>query len=174
MKHGFVKRYKITNDGTYYSSKTPDAVIEEIEKARHAGYRIRVYYRDQKTGRCWMDEALTTGTVGRSTGRIKIPLLIATRRSLGGPALLDSCIIKIASSGRTLYQHPSFNMPRIDIVPSHVPGYEWGVDFDHSRRANFKTRKQAERYAAKMSGETQRQIKQKAPEIRGEDSRYLC
>lgn len=55
----------------------------------------------------WNEQFDVTGYVGRSTGPIKVPLLIHNRRSLGGPAILDHCIIGVRETGkdgRLLYQ----------------------------------------------------------------------
>jgi hypothetical protein len=49
------------------------------------------------------------GTIGRSTGTIKIPLLINNSRSFGGPGLLDDCIIKITVDKKTVYSHPLYH-----------------------------------------------------------------
>ncbi len=152
LSNGNTLQYHQLGNGTCYNVKTSVGVVEELEKARLAGIRIRVFYGDQETGRCWMDENDTIGTVGRSSGRIKIPLLIKTKRSFGGGAILDSAIVKLMVRGRTVYEHPKFNMPTMRVVVSHVPGYVAGVDFDNSRQANFKTRQQALNYVVFMEG----------------------
>jgi len=148
-----VNQYHQLDNGHCYNVKTPVGVVEILEKYSNGSTRIRVFYGDQETGRCWMEENDTMGTIGRSTGRIKIPLLIKTRRSFGGGAILDSAIVKITASGHTLYEHPKFNMPTMTVVESHVPGYAAGVDFDHSRQANFVDRAKARRWVAFMRGE---------------------
>ena len=144
---------KIVN-GTSYHDETPRAVIDCLENARISGARIRVFYGDQETGRCWMDEYDTIGTVGRSTGTNKIPLLIKTKRSFGGAAILDHCIVKI--TGGTVYQHPKFNMPEMTIGPSvqysDPPEFSIAVLFDGKEWAKFKTYKQALNYIAFMEG----------------------
>ena len=152
LSNGNTIQYHQLDNGTCYNVKTPIRVIEQLERARLGGDRIRVFYGDQETGRCWMDENDTIGTVGRSTGRIKIPLLIKTKHSYGGGAILDSAIVKILYDKCVRYQHSNFHTPTMKVVDSHVPGCTAGVDFDHVRQANFKTRAQAERYIAFMAG----------------------
>lgn len=153
LSNGNTIRYQQLENGTCYHAETPEAVVRALENARLNDWRIRVFYGDTVTGRSWMDECDTMGTVGRSCGRIKIPLLIKSRRSMGGGALLDHFIIKITADHSLVYEHPKFNMPEMKVVESHVPGYTAGVDFDNSRQANFKTKAQAERYVAFMRGE---------------------
>ena len=84
--------YRIEGD-TAYHIDTPIPVIEILEDARRNRSRIRIWYG--KDGRCWNDEFDTIGTVGRSTGQYKIPLLIKNSRSIGGAAILDDCIIRV-------------------------------------------------------------------------------
>ncbi len=159
LSNGNTIQYHQLDNGTCYNVKTPVGVVEELEKSRLSGVRIRVFYGDQETGRCWMEENNTIGTVGQSTGRIKIPLLIKTKRSFGGGAILDSDIVKITIKihgvviPQIVYEHPNFHMPKMEIVKSHVPRYEWGVNIEYCREANFTKRSCAERYIAFMRGE---------------------
>ena len=102
--------YKIFGD-TAYNIDTPDIIVNILEKARTSrAYRLKFYYGDNKTGTLWGEEI---GYVGRSTESIKIPLVIFNSRSLGGPALLDHCIVKIEYANRkqggVLYQHPNLH-----------------------------------------------------------------
>jgi hypothetical protein len=88
-------------DGTHYSDDTPRAVIDVLERARRAGQRIRVHYgttegslahRNGGTiGEDWDDVFDVTGTVSRSIGPKRVPLIAARRDSIGGSAISDSC-----------------------------------------------------------------------------------
>lgn len=84
--------------GTYYHEETPVIVCDILEESRISKHRIKIYYGDVKTGTPWSD--FVTCHVGRSTGRVKIPLAIKTSRSLGGEAILDNCIIKIEHANK--------------------------------------------------------------------------
>jgi len=101
------KSYKLAN-GTYYSTMTNDEVINVIETAKRNRTRLVLDYGDVLTGKSWNEIYDITGYVGRSTGEVKIPLLIHNSRSIGGPAILDNCIIKISESKgkKVLYKHP--------------------------------------------------------------------
>lgn len=101
--------YKVAN-GTYYSSKTPDKVIEVLENARLGHVRLRLDY-GHENGQSWGEVNDVTGYVGRSTGSAKIPILVHNTRSMGGGAILDHCIVKITRSNdknRVLYQHKTY------------------------------------------------------------------
>lgn len=106
-------KYKVTPSGTAYHYDTPDDLVEVLEGLRSRGTRIRIYYGSQDTGLDWEEQYDVFGTIGRSTGRIKIPLLIANSRSLGGGSLLDNAIVKIEHAnkrdGGVIWQHPKYH-----------------------------------------------------------------
>lgn len=99
----------IVND-THYDDRTPEQVARVLESARMSKQRICVRYGDPQTGRDWGDPKMC-GTIGRSTGSRKVPLLIKTSRSMGGEALLDRNIVRVTESagGRVLYTHPAYH-----------------------------------------------------------------
>ena len=97
---------KIVN-GTSYHDSTNNKVIDWLETSRAREQRIRLFYG--KDGKSWSEEDDTIGSVGRSTGKNKVPLLIKSSRSMGGGSILDDCIYRIDtkdSKGRivTVYQ----------------------------------------------------------------------
>lgn len=116
LSNGNTITYKIVND-TFYHNDTSERIIDILENARknRGQTRLRFAYGDIKTGRDWGDTYDTVGYIGRSMGRIKIPLLIKTTRSSGGPGLLDHCIIRIEQktspkgSYQEVYRHPSYH-----------------------------------------------------------------
>tara|TARA_R110000765_G_C18497394_1_gene554916 strand:+ start:19 stop:330 length:312 start_codon:yes stop_codon:yes gene_type:complete len=101
-----MKNYKEVN-GTFYDVKTIEKVVKVLEDCRLNETRIVLDYGDIETGRTWGDVYDITGRVGRSTGNVKIPLLIHNIRSMGGPSILDHCIIGIKESkgGKVLYSY---------------------------------------------------------------------
>lgn len=124
------KDYLVVND-TWYHMETALEVIKVLENARESGRAIWVDYGNQETGFSWNEECDTRGTIGRSTGPVKVPLLIE-EGEFGGPAMLEHCIVNIMSvkSGRILYRHPTF-----------TPKYLWDtaeieLNCDKSMRAS--------------------------------------
>ena len=98
--------------GIYYHRATPQKVLETLELVRSSRQRIRIYYGDAHSGRDWLEEWDVEGTIGCSMGPLKVPLLIKTPRSLGGPAILDHCIVQIKLAGQrggVLYRHPHYH-----------------------------------------------------------------
>lgn len=87
-------------DGTIYHSATSDRVIGLLEqsRAKREDFRLVLVLGDKTTGKVWEECTPMRGCVGRSTGMYKIPLLIRTRRSRGGEAIMDQHIIQIRMS----------------------------------------------------------------------------
>ena len=114
-----MKTYKIVN-GTSYDIRTPDEVIRVLENARLNRTRLHIslgHTDGSNAGLDWLEEFESHGYIGRSMGPIKVPLLVANRRSLGGGALLDHCIVRIRHSagGRVLWQHPAYHFGSMEI-----------------------------------------------------------
>lgn len=151
--------YRVVH-GTFYHIETPRRVIDILESARQSQQRLRLHYGDQETGWDWLEEHGVEGYVGRSTGPIKVPLMIHNRRSLGGPALLDHCIIKIRSTGKhggVLYQHRDYHTGTFTIEPCHMELPDGriltcAVLVDGEDHARFETEAMARRWVAKMTG----------------------
>jgi hypothetical protein len=101
--------YKKVN-GTYYYEETSNAMINQLETLRINQTRCRFHWGDTETGKDWGDDCDVRGRIGRSTGPIKIPILIYNRRSFGGVSILTHCIVKITATkgGRVIYQHPKY------------------------------------------------------------------
>lgn len=105
--------YVIVN-GTSYDAETPAEVVKILESYRRQPAlhpvdpeRLRIFYGDSKTGQIWEDEPVS-GYVSRSTGDVKIPLLIYRKGSTGGEAIMDRCIMRIELSRgkKLLYLNP--------------------------------------------------------------------
>lgn len=155
-----MKKYKIYN-GTSYGVDTPEAVCRVLDHAltthqRGTGQRLRLFYGAE--GRYWAEENDVIGYVGRSTGTVKIPLLIVNARSRGGGAILDDCIVRIqdTATGAVLYQAEGYKFPEYSIHSATddlvARGYRWSVDDGGGICANFKTHGEATNYTLFMTG----------------------
>ena len=96
---------------TTFNLRTPERVRTILDWARINNKRIRIYYGNAETGCDWCEAYDTIGYIGRSCGKMKIPLLIPNRRSTGGTAILDHCIVRITCNHKVLYSHPNYHMP---------------------------------------------------------------
>jgi hypothetical protein len=99
-------------NGTSYHDRTDPKVIEVLEAVRKNKTRIRLILGDTETGRPWGETLGVTGTISRSQGPMKVPIMICNARSLGGAQLLDHCILGIRTSvkrdGTWFYKHPQY------------------------------------------------------------------
>jgi len=107
--HG--RKYNVYN-GTYYDVNTTDEMIYMLDRLHNNRERVIFRFGDTKTGKDWGESNDIIGTIGRSTGEVKIPLLIHSRRSSGGGLLLTGNIVKIIKSKgkQTVYKNPAYHM----------------------------------------------------------------
>ena len=138
---------KVIN-GTTFHVETPIEVCNILNDAisSRLSKRIRIFFGDKETGKDWNEFYDNIGYVGRSTGLIKIPLMIHNTRSTGGGAILDHCIVKITVDKKTVYQHPKYHCP-IVIKGCSVIDTE-----DNNVIANCKDAEMAKRYFDYLKG----------------------
>ena len=138
---------KVIN-GTTFHDETPITVCNILNDAisSRLSKRIRIFFGDKETGKDWNEFYDTIGYVGRSSGLIKIPLMIHNTRSTGGGAILDHCIVKITVDKKTVYQHPKYHCP-IVIKGCSVIDTE-----DNKVIANCKDAEMAKRYFDYLKG----------------------
>ena len=146
----------LTNPPTHYHADTPATVRQLIDSLIHTGRRVRLFYGDSQTGRDWGEEHMVTGTIGRSTGNQPIPLMIASRHSMGGDCILCHCIVRLLVNGREVYRHPNYHQPAYTIGPRHptLPKeYTTSVYANGANVANFRKESSARRWIQFMTGE---------------------
>ncbi|HRH90770.1 MAG TPA: hypothetical protein PLW01_02510 [Agitococcus sp.] len=142
-----------------FDENTCETVKTVLTECYNNQCRIRIWYGDADTGVSWLDEYDVTGTIGRSTGKQKIPLLIKNSRSSGGGGILCHCIIRIdvINSRRTIYKHPRFNVPTLGVYPNldedTKTKYPFIVLKYGSIVGRFKTEKSAYNYVDFMTGD---------------------
>lgn len=142
-----------------FDDNTCDKVKVALIDCYHSKARVRVWYGDTDTGVSWLEEYDTIGTIGRSGGQVKIPLLLKNARSSGGGGVLCHCIIRIdvISSKRTIYEHPLFYVPVLTVAINTDKDtknkYPFIVLKNNEVQARFKSEKQATNYIGFMTGE---------------------
>jgi len=151
-KNGNKTTYKEIH-GTYFHIDTPNEVCNVLNNYLHTNKRVKIYLGDIKTGKDWHEEHDTIGTIGRSTGNVKVPLLIATSRSNGGNAILDHCILKIkeTKTGYVPYCAKNYIAPTMQIVKSDLPEYEYNLNIDGKLYSRHHSLRSAELLKKKLS-----------------------
>lgn len=100
-------------NGTRYDKDTPEELIDVLEQVRNLGFRIRIYYGDQMTGVDWEETCDIEGYVKRSTGKIKLPILVYSTINSGGSEIPTAHIVKIEYAnkkyGGVLWEHPNYH-----------------------------------------------------------------
>ena len=140
---------------TYFDPATDPQVARVLERCRRDRRTVRLMLGDTDTGRCWLDEFHVVGRIGRSTGTLKVPLLIEGGAS-GGVAILTSCVLRIVdwTSGRDLYRHPACQAPDLAIRrATEDPALPWEVLHAGAVAACFADIGKAGAYVAFMCGE---------------------
>ena len=143
-------KYKVVN-GTSYNVETNPTVVQLLEQARQSRARVQLYYGDAKTGRDWCECHDVRGTIGRSMGPIKIPLLVSEVTNDGGFGVLDSAIVRLKIGGKEVWRHEKYHQPQ------HTIKKAWEEFGDHDKNpfevyadgklvARFKTETKAKRY----------------------------
>jgi hypothetical protein len=133
-----MKNYKVVGDMSF-DENTPDKVCNVLVNLNQSRERVRIYLGEN--GKAWNEDYDVCGVIGKSTGAVKIPLMINNKRSSGGGALLDQYIMKIVrtSDGKVLYQHPEFNCSTFTNVGCELfaDGEHWGKNHSEESAKRF-------------------------------------
>ncbi len=157
------------NKETQYHSETPQAVRNWLEILMNTDRRVRIFYGDTERsdfervhgrkpepGKDWGEDNDVIGTIGQSTGLKPIPLLIANKRSMGGGAVMDNCIVRLIVNGCEVYRHPNYHssFDNAVVMESELkPKYSHAVVTNEGEVARFHSEKSAKNWLAFMRGE---------------------
>ena len=140
---------------TYFDPGTHPEAAKVLEAARKRGRKLRLILGDTATGEPWLEEHDVVGRIGRSTGSLKIPLLIEADQR-GGSAILCACILAVIDwdSGDILYRHAAYREADLGIRPSEAADLPWSVMRGEEVVARFQDIAKACAYLAFMRGAT--------------------
>jgi hypothetical protein len=138
---------------TYFDPGTDPAVAKVLERYRKNEKKLRVFCGDTTTGRDWLEECDVIGTIGRSSGSQKVPLLVPPGESYGA-AISTACVLRLVDweTGRDQYRHPLYQVPKFEIVTGDLPKLPYEVLHEGAVHARLRTEPQAMAYIAFMSG----------------------
>lgn len=150
-----------SNRLTWFDAGTATEVKRILELAIESGKKLRLFFGDAETGRDWMEEYDTVGKIGRSTGPMRVPLLLDSKGE-GGPAILTRNVIRIqnATNGQDLYVHPEYQEPVLRNTPiadGSSPGLTWKTEVkigtEWEEQARHKSEAHATRYLEFICGQ---------------------
>lgn len=140
---------------TYFDPGTDAKAARVLETSRIRERKVRLILGDTSTGEPWLEEHDVIGRIGRSTGSLKVPLLIEPGEH-GGCAILCACLLAIVDweSGDFLYRHAAYREADLSIKPSGDPDPSWNVLRREEVVASFRDIGKAGAYLAFMRGAT--------------------
>lgn len=163
------------SNGFFFHVNTNSDVRTALAQAFASRSTVRIWFGDIVTGRAWAEENDVLGKVGRSTGRIKVPLLVEPGEDCGGH-MLDHCIVRIdvvkrrslrsdesrvdgtkarsVLEGATVYSHLSFHTGNWEVRESDTVGFASTVTLDGQIHARFINSRQAPKFVSFMRGES--------------------
>ena len=138
---------------TYFDPGTDPRLARVLETCRRDGSKVRLVLGDTGTGASWLDEFDVVGTVGRSTGLLKVPLLVEPGQA-GGTAILCAHVLALMAwdTGLPLYRHPRWQPPELRIRASDDDVRPWAVVLHEQPVATFDDIGKAGAYLAFMRG----------------------
>lgn len=155
----YEKSIYLAKEGKEEIRDTAEDLILVLDRYLHSKKRVRFWYGDKETGRSWNEEYDVTGHIGRTTGDIKIPIVVHNARSCGGMGLLTGSIIRIddIEDKRTLWQADNFHVEKMEVRHNTENEYCWEVwQFKDSGKveniANFKKELSALHYIDFQNG----------------------
>jgi len=140
---------------TYFDPGTDRKAVRVLEQCRNAGTKVRLIQGDPSTGHAWLAEHDIVGRIGRSTGTLKVPLLIEQGEH-AGCAILTACLLAIIDwdSGKFLFRHPTYRTPDLSIRRGEQADRPWEVHDADGIVTRFPEVGKAGAYVAFMCGET--------------------
>jgi hypothetical protein len=162
--------YYYVVDGTYYFFKREaknnteifknvnEKLIHILERCRKNNTRIRVWYGSNS--KVWLEEYDVIGRINRTTGRIKIPILLNNKRSFSGEELLVHRIVRIddIKEKKTIYKLDGYEMPNFKIrevkIYNNILSYQ--VLLDNEIKVIFNSLEKAQSWVDFMTGKRYR------------------
>ncbi|WP_068635380.1 hypothetical protein [Thauera butanivorans] len=140
---------------TYFDPGTDAMAARVLESCRTHERKVRLILGDTRTGEPWLEEHDVVGRIGRSTGSLKVPLLIEAGEC-GGTAILCACLLAIIDwgSGDFLYRQAAYREADLSIRPSDDAERPWEVLRRDEVVASFGDIGKAGAYLAFMRGGT--------------------
>lgn len=113
---------------TYFGPGVPEKLQRMVETLRRFPGRVRVVQGDTKTGESWLDLNDVVGEIVRSTGTLRVPLLLPDDSRYGGALSCDRILlIRDMEDGKVLWQAPTWKPPVLNLIPASGDALEAGL-----------------------------------------------
>lgn len=138
---------------TYFDPGTDPRLARVLETCRRERRQVRLILGDTSTGKSWLDEHYVVGAIGRSTGAMKVPLLIEPGEA-GGMAIVCAHVLVVMDwdTSEPLYRHAMWQPPELRIRAGDNEQRTWSVDLHEQPVATFDDIGKAGAYVAFMRG----------------------
>ncbi len=139
---------------TWHDPDASPEVCKVIDRCIKNSTYVRLFYGDTESGRDWGEENNVIGTVSRTTGPLKTPILMPKGENFGD-IIPEQCIVKIvdADTRRTLWAHERYKAPVFSIREDGTPKFPFAVTMNGEAAANFTSFAKAAAWVAFMAGE---------------------
>lgn len=141
------------NETWHHPAALPE-VCKIIDRCIKNDTHVRLFYGDTETGRDWGEENDVLGTIGRTTGPLKTPILVP-KGECSGTTILEHCLVKImdADTRRVLWTHERYQSPTFLITEDNTPKLPFKATMNGQLAARFASFAKAAAWVAFMSGE---------------------
>lgn len=163
---GTIKQYNLYMDAiksyaaagineTWHDPRALPEVCKVIDRCIKNGTRVRLFYGDTDTGQDWGEQNDVLGTISRTSGILKKPILVSEGECFGF-TILEGCLIKImdADTRRVLWVHERYQSPTFSITEDNsTPELPFKATMNGQLTARFPSFAKAAAWVAFMSGE---------------------
>lgn len=98
----------------HFAKGTPVKLIEELYNTYKSGHTTRIFYGDTETG---LTNAEFHGTEGYLSVLKQSQSVLLLNTSIGVLNIDSSNIVRLDVNGVTVYVHPLFHVPTVEILP---------------------------------------------------------
>lgn len=107
---------KLNDEDTWYLDSTPKKLKDLLECYRKNRKPVRIFYGNPETGEDWLSDYGVLGTIGRSTGFMKAPLLLEKSSQWGDLLSVDNILrIVDVDSREEVYRTENYYQPELSI-----------------------------------------------------------
>lgn len=132
----------------WFKNDTTMEVANIVDFMYQTGKRYKIYSGCTETGRVFAEEYDTVGTVSKTTGELKIPILITRKGNHGGAAISTGSILAVKEVGSKhfMFKNKLFIQPTVEIkeTKSVLSEYKYETIFNGDLYSRHRTLRSAQ------------------------------